>query len=49
MKSEGFLKSEGFYIDDQKDGLWISYDEIGTKVTEDVYAAGALINNTSLD
>ena len=47
--SNGQASSEGFYIDDQKDGLWISYDEIGTKVTEDVYAAGALINNTSLD
>ena len=47
--SNGQVESEGFYIDDQKDGLWVSYDEIGTKVSEDVYAAGALINKSSLE
>jgi antitoxin component YwqK of YwqJK toxin-antitoxin module len=47
--SNGQVESEGFYIDDQKDGLWISYDETGTKVSEFVYAAGELINNSSLE
>ena len=43
------VESEGFYIDDRKNGLWVSYDETGTKVSEDVYAAGELINNSSLE
>ena len=47
--SNGQVESEGFYIDDRKDGLWVSYDETGTKVSEDVYAAGELINNSSLE
>ena len=47
--SNGQVESDGFYIDDRKDGLWVSYDETGTKVSEDVYAAGELINNTSLE
>ena len=47
--SNGQVESEGFYIDDQKDGLWVSYDETGTKVSEEAYAAGALINNSSLE
>ena len=47
--SNGQVESEGFYIDDQKDGLWVFYDETGTKVSEGVYAAGALINNDSLE
>jgi antitoxin component YwqK of YwqJK toxin-antitoxin module len=47
--SNGQVEFEGFYIDDQKDGLWVSYDETGTKVSEDVYAAGELINNSSLE
>jgi antitoxin component YwqK of YwqJK toxin-antitoxin module len=47
--SNGQVEFEGFYIDDQKDGLWVSYDETGTKVSEGVYAAGELINNSSLE
>jgi len=47
--SNGQVESEGFYIDDQKDGLWVFYDETGAKVSEGVYAAGALINNNSLE
>ena len=47
--SNGQVESEGFYINDRKDGLWVSYDEAGTKVSEEVYAAGELINNSSLE
>ena len=47
--SNGQVESEGSYIDNRKDGLWVSYDETGTKVSEGLYAAGELINNSSLE
>ena len=43
--SNGQLESQGSYVDDKKDGRWVSYNKTGEKVSEVVYAAGELINN----
>ena len=35
----------GNWVDDKKDGRWVSYNKTGEKVSEVIYAAGELINN----
>lgn len=43
----GNLKSEGVYVSGAKDEVWKYYNELGVKITEELYNNGTLISTKS--